>query len=240
MKEILRLVQENQKIHSVSELTGLLTKLNYRLENEYFLLGLSLSPSLADNNTLIIDSYPSDWREQYDQSGFIHIDPIVQYSAKNALPINWENAHDLVPNGSSLFEEARVNGLNAGFSIPIHGPQCEFGMLSFATSDVETFNANIDKFMLSQLFVPLISQNLPAITQREPLARNKVHLTHRETEVLSWASEGKSTWEISKILGCSERTVKFHFSNVCQKLGAVNRYQAISKAIVGGYIFPHY
>ncbi|MBT2979963.1 transcriptional regulator, partial [Vibrio anguillarum] len=31
----------------------------------------------------------------------------------------------------------------------------------------------------------------------------------------------------------------FHFSNACKKLGATNRYQAITKAILGGYINPY-
>jgi LuxR family quorum-sensing transcriptional regulator LasR len=34
-------------------------------------------------------------------------------------------------------------------------------------------------------------------------------LTPRESECLKWTAQGKSTWEIAKIFGCSEATVNF-------------------------------
>ena len=235
MKTILSLIQEHQSVNSVNELTHLLSQLSALLESEYFLLGISLSPLLRDSRTLIIDSYPREWRKQYDQSGFIHIDPVVQYSAKNTLPLSWER---IAPQGGAIFEEARCNGLHAGFSIPIHGRQGEFGMLSFATSDPSGFKANIDNLTIAQLVVPIIIQNLSKIIKSHHTEHVNVQLTQREVEVISWAAEGKSTWEIATILTCSERTVKFHISNLCRKLGAINRCQAISKAIVGGHIHP--
>lgn len=58
----------------------------------------------------------------------------------------------------------------------------------------------------------------------------------REKEVLQWLKTGKSTWEIAMLLGISERTVKFHVSNIFLKLGAVSRTQAVAMAIEGGLI----
>lgn len=51
-------------------------------------------------------------------------------------------------------------------------------------------------------------------------------LTGREKEVLRWIGEGKSNWEIGRILDISERTVKYHISNILTKLNLVNRVQA--------------
>ena len=53
---------------------------------------------------------------------------------------------------------------------------------------------------------------------------------------MSWAKEGKSNWEIGKILSISERTVKFHMGNICQKLQVSNRSHAVAKAVRGGLI----
>jgi len=55
-------------------------------------------------------------------------------------------------------------------------------------------------------------------------------ISRREREVLDWLKEGKSSWDISVILGISERTVYFHVSNIMKKLGASNRSQALSIA----------
>ena len=67
-------------------------------------------------------------------------------------------------------------------------------------------------------------------------AERSVVLTDRENQVLSWAQEGKSNWEIGKILSISERTVKFHMANICDKLEVSNRSHAIAKALRCGLI----
>ena len=60
---------------------------------------------------------------------------------------------------------------------------------------------------------------------------SEIHLTNREREVLFWACEGKSAWEIGKILSITERTVKFHLTNIYQKLGVRTRAQAVVSAV---------
>jgi len=68
-------------------------------------------------------------------------------------------------------------------------------------------------------------------TQGEAAAEPDVYLTQREKEILAWVKDGKSTGEIASILKISQDTVKFHMKNVFQKLGAINRSQAIAIAI---------
>lgn len=58
---------------------------------------------------------------------------------------------------------------------------------------------------------------------------NKV--TAREQEILKWIYLGKSNIEIGLILGISPLTVKNHVQKVLRKLDAVNRAQAIGKAL---------
>ena len=57
-------------------------------------------------------------------------------------------------------------------------------------------------------------------------------LTRRELEVLTWVARGKSAWEIAKILGIAKRTVDEHVQSATQKLGAVNRTQAVALALL--------
>ncbi|NIR96415.1 MAG: helix-turn-helix transcriptional regulator [Gammaproteobacteria bacterium] len=56
-------------------------------------------------------------------------------------------------------------------------------------------------------------------------------LTAREREVLQWLAKGKSSWDISMILHISERTVKFHVSNILHKLNAGTRAHAVAIAL---------
>jgi DNA-binding CsgD family transcriptional regulator len=61
-------------------------------------------------------------------------------------------------------------------------------------------------------------------------------LTPKEKQVIKWLKEGKSNWETSAILGISERTVKFHISNIMQKLDASSRAHAVAIAIERGLV----
>uniref|UniRef100_UPI00384ACE79 helix-turn-helix transcriptional regulator n=1 Tax=Brenneria izbisi TaxID=2939450 RepID=UPI00384ACE79 len=51
--------------------------------------------------------------------------------------------------------------------------------------------------------------------------------SHRENEILYWASMGKTYPEIAMILDIKISTVKFHIGNVVKKLGVLNAKHAI-------------
>jgi LuxR family quorum sensing-dependent transcriptional regulator len=61
-------------------------------------------------------------------------------------------------------------------------------------------------------------------------------LTARELECLAWAAQGKSEWEMARILGISEHTAEKHLINARVKLGAVNRVHAVATALRRGVI----
>ena len=61
-------------------------------------------------------------------------------------------------------------------------------------------------------------------------------LTPREAEVFSYWSKGLSRDEIAGLLGISVHGVKKHLANIYQKLGAVNRLDAIHIAIANGLL----
>ncbi|MFM9978725.1 MAG: LuxR C-terminal-related transcriptional regulator [Sphingomonadaceae bacterium] len=54
-------------------------------------------------------------------------------------------------------------------------------------------------------------------------------LTVRERDAISYVAEGKTDWEIAKIMGVSEATARFHVDNARRKLGGVNRAHAVAR-----------
>ena len=77
-----------------------------------------------------------------------------------------------------------------------------------------------------------ISQKLATLLVSRPTPASEdthrsldAELTFRQQEVLRWLCEGKSNWEISKILGIAENTTKYHirhiYSCVCRKLDCI-------------------
>lgn len=61
-------------------------------------------------------------------------------------------------------------------------------------------------------------------------------LTMREIQVLELLAEGLSNKAIAGRLGISDQTVKFHVASLSGKLGAVNRTDAVRRAVRGGLI----
>lgn len=61
-------------------------------------------------------------------------------------------------------------------------------------------------------------------------------LSERELEILALLTQGHRDRDIADLLIISESTVKFHVSNVLNKLKARTRYQAIHQAMVQGWI----
>lgn len=86
---------------------------------------------------------------------------------------------------------------------------------------------------------------LPELVERESVKKLGVpHLntliSDRELECLEWTAIGKTSWEISIILGISESTVSFHLRNATAKLNANNRTHAVSISLKKGLITAQY
>lgn len=68
-------------------------------------------------------------------------------------------------------------------------------------------------------------------TSGEDMLREKLDLTKRESEVLTWISQGKTNWETAQILQMSPRTVNKHLEQIFKKLNVQNRTAAARIAI---------
>jgi DNA-binding NarL/FixJ family response regulator len=71
---------------------------------------------------------------------------------------------------------------------------------------------------------------------RHGLWPDRVGLSERETEVLTWAARGKTSAEIARIVDITKRTVDFHIDSARTKLNAVTRLHAAVKAASAGLI----
>lgn len=182
----------------------------------------------------ILSAYPAAWLERYFEKGYMGIDPVVTHCRDHATPLIW-NADGPVgkagPNHPAFFNDAADFGLKVGISAPVHGLGCQWGLLSVAGSEEKTDRR-------TQLYQLANVQLLATFTHEAghrfattPQTGVNVHLTARELECLRWAAEGKTGWEIGRLLGISERTVVFHVENAAHKLGVFGRRQAVARAI---------
>jgi LuxR family quorum sensing-dependent transcriptional regulator len=94
----------------------------------------------------------------------------------------------------------------------------------------EDFN-DWDEYLLR-----IIAPGLHAAVAAQAPAEGSPRLTDRERECLSWASHGKTAWEISEILHISEHTATAHLNAAVRKLGAASRGHAIAEGLRWGII----
>ncbi|MBZ2209454.1 helix-turn-helix transcriptional regulator [Massilia soli] len=182
-------------------------------------------------------NYSSSWRDRYDADRLHYVDPTVSHCLASSLPIVWEPETFNGARQRAFYEEACGHGIRSGITFPIHGPNGEFGVVSFA-SDALPDPREATQAIASLALIRDYAFESSLRFVRPQQQQDKPRLTRRELEVLKWVMVGKSSWEISKITNCSEATVNFHIGNVRQKFGVSTRQQALVKAIGMGILIP--
>ncbi|HJT51382.1 MAG TPA: LuxR family transcriptional regulator [Nitrosospira sp.] len=237
----LNLIESLLNCSSVEELHTTATAIAREMGFEHFLYGVQVNTSLTRPYRFILSCYPEEWRKHYDAEGYANIDPTVAHCAKTSIPIVWKNEIFKGRREARVRSEARDCGLVSGASFSVHGGRGEAAMLSLATprESREAQNDILATMGKAQLFTCYLHEAVQSIVlSKGPLPIKRISLTEREQECLLWAAEGKTGWEIANIVNISERTVTFHLQNAGQKLGVVNRQQAISRALSLGLIEP--
>ena len=126
---------------------------------------------------------------------------------------------------ATLFDQHGVSHGVAG-TIDSFGDQCDSVTMMHLQFPDEQFAAKHLVFVNSIVFHVHSYFRRCIALQPAPVRR----LTSKEREVLQWVMEGKTSWEVGRILAVSERTVKFHLRNIYSKLNVVNRAQAVTMA----------
>ena len=226
------LVDEIDKVleeHKGSEFLATLAQ-RYGLSHVAY-LGINL-PKQEDKEAYITTTYSDKWVRRYVSQHYVRIDPIIQVGLQGLLPLDWHTVRDTNPVIKRFFGEAGEFGVGRqGLSFPIRGVHGETAMFSINShvSDAEWSKLR-KEFMrdfqvLAYHFHTHILEEIGATGDEVP------RFTERELECLKWAAAGKSVWETGRILGVSERTVTFHLENARVKMRAVNKIQAVARAI---------
>ena len=186
-----------------------------------------------------ITNLPEQWIKDYVGASFQKIGPTVAYMFHDHRPVRWDRfIYDRLfqeAEHEKLIEFAHGRGLTHGFSMPLSSLSSEFAIYSMATGDKESSVGRMDLVMpFAHMYGTHLFQRYVTLLRENDTAPFK--LTERERECMFWACEGKTTWEISRIVEISERTVIYHLHNSTQKLGASNRQHAVAIAIEKGLI----
>lgn len=217
------------------EIFAVLSAIAKQLGFDYCAYGMRIPIPISHPRIVTVNNYPAAWQELYQDRNYLAIDPTVQHGIRSLRPIVWSDA--VFSSAKELWENAQAMGLRVGLAQSACGPHGSRGMLTVARSNEP----------LSEKELCVVTVKLAWLTQVAHLAMSEqlmpkllpeldLQLSRRESEVLRWTADGKTSWEVSEILGISERTVNFHINNAVRKLGAPNKLAATARAAALGIL----
>ncbi len=208
-------------------LRRILTRMSFRYYSVSF-------GALANGGVRPFTNFPKSWLDCYEREHYHELDPIARHCRQHLKPLFWERAQRRARGRSKEYWQALgAHGLRAGVSIPLRGKTLS-GSLSVAHPAEGEGGSDDDDLGVLFMLVPYLIEGLQRRLAIEQAPESC--LTLKETECLGWASLGKTSWEIGRIIGCAERTVDFHIANAGHKLGSTNRGHAIGIAVSQGLI----
>ncbi|WP_176508457.1 MULTISPECIES: helix-turn-helix transcriptional regulator [Pseudomonas] len=191
---------------------------------------------------IIISNYPPRWVKNYKDSNSHLIDPIINHGLKKIAPFSWQEALACsTPEGLDFFKRATRYQICSGVTFTLRDSCGMFCALSLCDPGPQ---AELDRRLArnqSHLQMLLIGFHGWLMSSRPtdqlfPAAGAQGLLSVRELGILQRVERGTSYREIADHCGISERTVKFHMSNIVGKLQVANAKQAVYEAKRQGII----
>lgn len=183
----------------------------------------------------VITNWPIDLLQQYDQDGFIRRSNAIRQLKRSNSPFIVDAA--LMSLGlDDAWIKATVDlfsrhGMLDSIWCPVYDNSGVRGgvALAGARSDFTAMDLAEFQFLASHIYGRLSYVRSLDFRATETL-------NEREVDCLIWTSAGKTSAEIAEIMQLSEHTVNHYLNRATKKLGAVNRTQAVAKALRIGII----
>ncbi|MBL0848628.1 MAG: LuxR family transcriptional regulator [Candidatus Liberibacter ctenarytainae] len=156
------------------------------------------------------------------------------YFNSGLLPIIWNSTPEsiMIESSSQFFIRLEKGNLSfSGIAFPVRLGFHKNGYIIFTAECLNLANEIIIE--AHGACYQVIMDFLALFKKRSSATRN---LTERETSCLQLAGDSYTSEEIAEKLGLSIHTVNAYLGSATVKLDAVNRIQAIAKAIRFGYI----
>lgn len=197
----------------------------------YLRLGYgTATPELVEHRTTAAPR----WVAHYAARGYHLIDPRVTRTLGRAVPIVWGDAQAADAHAHPFLADARRYAIRSGVAMAVHDPRGGRVVVCWDSS-AGTVGATRSESIRRQLGTIALLAGIvhEAIAAHRGTADRAQagELTRRERECLTLAARGMTSHDIADKLGITERTANFHIGNVLAKFGALNRGEAIARAV---------
>lgn len=203
------------------------------------------SGAQAANGVFHFHNFVNDWSDTYralSNPEYQRTDPRVMQARAGFPAAAWDRHGRTSYEPPNLHFKKQIRratqiagefGLSSGITVPIWSPGTQWSFLTF-TSDIIADPRELASTIPASVYFTSCLQ--AAVDRLQSRRRTAPPLSARESEILRWSAIGKTSWEISVILGISERTVNFHLAHAAAKLQVKGRRAACARAIALGLI----
>src|ERR1700674_2878502 len=198
----------------------------------------------AESRTYVITDQADTWVRKYDERAFLEFDPRVELASEPGYAF-WEGRQfDKNPRYKMFLKESGENGIQSGLVIGLctRDPP-SYAMLSFnrASPTLQRWTAEQRLLIAGQasMLGKILSRTVRRFLNEQELLfpAPPMKLNHRERDILTLAAAGKTSKEIAGTVGIAKITVDTLVGIILSKMGALNRNQAIAKAISNKLIY---
>ena len=198
----------------------------------YIVLGASTAqPRIVEHWS----SCGTAWSARYAARGYHLVDPRVTLTRHRAIPVAWdERIAGRSPRTSEFLLDASRHDLRGG--IAWSSLDARIGRAVVAWDCKRPDAAHRASLGTIALLAGLVHEALVVHCSASPPACGRSTLTERERECLALVARGMTSADAGIKLGITTRTANFHIGNVMAKLGAVNRGEAIARAVAADLV----
>ncbi len=147
-------------------------------------------------------------------------------------PFRWRRDRRSAEPELHLVDDVDPIGLEGhGFALPLHTASGRNGLVVFIGETIE-----LDDAILLDLQLRAIELFSSLLRAAAPMPKKVRAMSNRELDCLRLTADGKTSEEIAELLNLSAHTANQYLTAAAQKLNAVNRAHAVSKALRLGLI----
>lgn len=246
LADVQKFIDLSRQVSGAGDLDVLMQSISSEMGFDHFALihHVDLTPfsqslhHMAGGDLIALSNYPESWIEQYIADDIVSNDPVLLASQRTNVGFRWDEISKLVQVTSAhkeITERTRRAGIMNGFTVPAHVPGEANGSCNFAIGPHKELPAeNLAMAQLVGSFAFQAARSLVIATQAPVV--NAVRLTDHQLECVALVARGKSDWEIGRILGITEETVKRHIKDARERYDVPKRVQVVVRAAFDGQL----
>ena len=247
--QVERFIELSKCAATPGELDNLLSAITREMDFDYYALihHVDLTPMdirefthMADGSLVALTNYPEGWVEAYVARNIVVNDPIHLASHRTNVGFRWDEVDRLIPvtgEHRAIRDDTLRAGIEQGYTVPANVPGEANGSCSFAMRRGASLpQANLAMAQLVGSFAFQAARNLVLKAKRRAIPAEPIPLTPRQLECVLLVGRGKTDWEIGRILGISEETVKHHLKQAREHYDVPKRVQVVMRAVYEGQL----